>query len=104
MNVAPSCRASARNLPTVIEARCTHVRLPRAPTRWPECDEAELRADALSAIYDSLEPVAGALAQCLDTLVADKLSVDALRGFPHPRAERDLANELPSRMVDDMLG
>ncbi len=72
--------------------------------RWLECDDAELRADALSAIYDSLEPVAGALAQCLDTLVADKLSVDALRGFPHPRAERDLANELPSRMVDDMLG
>jgi oligoendopeptidase F len=63
----------------------------------------QLRADALSAIYDALEPVAGLLAQCLDTLIADKLSVDDLRGLPHPRAERDLANELPPRVVDDML-
>jgi oligoendopeptidase F len=72
--------------------------------RWLECDDAGLRADALSAIYDSLEPMAGILAHCLDTLIADKLSVDALRGFPHPRSERDLVNDLPSQVVDDMLG
>ena len=72
--------------------------------RWLECDDYELRADALSAIYDSLDPFADILAHSLDTLVADKLSVDALRGFPHPRSERDLANDLPSRVVDDMLG
>jgi oligoendopeptidase F len=72
--------------------------------RWLECDDAELRADALTAIYDALEPVAGTLAQCLDTLVADKLSIDEIRGLPHARAEQDLTNELPSQIVDDMLG
>jgi len=72
--------------------------------RWLECDDAELRAEALSAIYDALEPVADTLARCLDTLIADKLSVDDLRGLAHPRAEQDMANELQSGMVDDMLG
>lgn len=71
--------------------------------RWLECDDSELRADALSAIYDSLDPLAGILAHCLDTLISDKLSVDSLRGFPHPRSEQDLVNELPSQIVDDML-
>ncbi len=72
--------------------------------RWLECDDAGLRADALTAIFDALEPMADVLAHCLDTLVADKLSVDALRGFSHPRSERDLENDLPSQVVDDMLG
>lgn len=71
--------------------------------RWLEHHDASLRSHSLSAIYNSLEPVADTLAHCLDTLVADRLSVDALRGLPHPRAERDLINELPSQSVDDML-
>lgn len=71
--------------------------------RWLECDDAALRSQALSAIFDALEPVAGPLAHCLDTLIADKLSVDELRRLPHARAEQDMANELPSAMVDEML-
>jgi oligoendopeptidase F len=68
-----------------------------------ERDDAALRERSLAAIYDALEPVAPVLSRSLDSLVADRLGVDAVRGLPHPRAERDLTNELPSSVVDDML-
>lgn len=61
------------------------------------------REASLEAIYTALEPVAPVLSQCLDSLVADRLAVDEVRGLPHPRAERDLTNELPSAAVDAML-
>jgi oligoendopeptidase F len=61
------------------------------------------REASLDAIYVALEPVAPVLSTCLDSLVADRLAVDDVRGLPHPRAERDLTNELPSAAVDDML-
>jgi oligoendopeptidase F len=47
--------------------------------------------------------MAPVLSQCLDSLVADRLAIDEVRGLPHPRAERDLTNELPSAAVDAML-
>lgn len=68
-----------------------------------ERDDAALRERSLTAIYDALEPVAPVLSRSLDSLVADRLGVNAVRGLPHPRAERDLTNELPSSVVDDML-
>lgn len=64
---------------------------------------AARREASLEAIYTTLEPVAPVLSQCLDSLVADRLAVDEVRGLPHPRAERDLTNELPSAAVDAML-
>ena len=70
---------------------------------WLESDDGELRSESLSGIYDSLEPISPILALCLDTLVADQLAIDALRGLPHPRVERDLTNELPSQVIDKML-
>jgi len=45
--------------------------------------------------------VAPTLAVCLDTLVADRLAVDELRGLPHPRAERDLTNDMLDLVADD---
>jgi oligoendopeptidase F len=68
-----------------------------------ERDDSGLRERSLAAIYDALEPVAPILSRSLDSLVADRLGVDEVRGLPHPRAERDLTNELPSPVVDDML-
>jgi oligoendopeptidase F len=68
-----------------------------------ESDDAGLRERSLDAMYDALEPVAPVFAQCLDSLVVDNLAVGALRGLPHPRAERDLVNALPSSAVDHML-
>lgn len=68
-----------------------------------ERDDGPLRERSLAAIYDSLEPVAPILSHSLDTLVADRLAVNEIRGLPYPRAERDLTNELPRSVIDDML-
>lgn len=76
--------------------------LERARSELERAD-GPLRERSLAAIYDALEPVAPVLGQCLDSLVADRLAVDEVRGLPHPRAERDLTNELSSAVVDDML-
>jgi oligoendopeptidase F len=68
-----------------------------------ESEDTGLRERSLDAIYDALEPVAPTFSKCLDSLVTDHLEVSALRGLPHPRAARDLTNELPSAAVDSML-
>ncbi|HEX4832282.1 MAG TPA: M3 family metallopeptidase [Trebonia sp.] len=68
-----------------------------------ETDEPALRDRSLDAIYDAIEPVQEMLAHCLDTLIADRLAVNELRGLPYDRAERDLTNELPRKVVDEML-
>jgi oligoendopeptidase F len=68
-----------------------------------ESEDAGLRERSLAAIYDALEPVAPMFGQCLDSLVTDHLAVNALRGLAHPRAARDLTNELPPTAVDNML-
>lgn len=68
-----------------------------------ELEEATLRMRSLEAIYDALEPMADVLAHCLDSLVADRLAMSELRGLPYARAERDLTNELPAAVVDNML-
>jgi oligoendopeptidase F len=68
-----------------------------------ESEDAGLRERSLAAMYDALEPVAPLFGQCLDSLVTDHLAVNELRGMPHPRADRDLTNELPSAAVDNML-
>lgn len=65
--------------------------------------DGTLRERSLAAIYDTLEPMAPVLSQCFDSLVADQLAVDQVRNLPHPRAARDLTNELPSAVVDGML-
>ena len=63
-----------------------------------------LRRTALRALYRALEPHADLVAHCYDTVVADRLAVDELRGYRSPRAERDLENELPAEVVDTMIG
>jgi oligoendopeptidase F len=68
-----------------------------------ELDDAQQRVASLDAIYDALAPMAPVLSKCLDSLVVDRLELDDVRGLPQPRAERDLTNELPSAVVDDML-
>jgi oligoendopeptidase F len=68
-----------------------------------ENEKAGLRERSLAAIYDALEPMAPLFGQCLDSLVTDHLAVNALRGLPHARSDRDLTNELPSAAVDNML-
>jgi oligoendopeptidase F len=68
--------------------------------RHPDHD---LRRTALRELHRALEPHGDVLAHCYGAVVADRLAVDELRGYPSPRAERDLENELPAEVVDTML-
>jgi oligoendopeptidase F len=63
----------------------------------------EARLAAYEALFAALEPQAGVLAHVYDSLVADRLVLDRVRGYAHPREPRDLANELPSEAVDVLL-
>jgi oligoendopeptidase F len=61
------------------------------------------RADALAALHRAVEPQAATLAHCYDTLVADRLAVDEVRGYERPRQPSDVENELDASVVDTML-
>ncbi|MDX6621661.1 MAG: oligoendopeptidase [Gaiellales bacterium] len=63
----------------------------------------ETRLAAYDALFTALEPQAGVLAHVYDSLVADRLVLDRVRGYTHPRESRDLDNELPSKAVDVLL-
>jgi oligoendopeptidase F len=66
--------------------------------------DRDLRRTALRELHHALEQRADLVAHCYDTVVADRLAVDELRGYRSLRAERDLDNELPAEVVDTMLG
>ncbi|HEY3614813.1 MAG TPA: M3 family oligoendopeptidase [Gaiellales bacterium] len=63
----------------------------------------ETRLAAYEALFTALEPQTGVLAHVYDSLVADRLVLDRVRGYTHPREPRDLDNELPSKAVDVLL-
>ncbi len=63
----------------------------------------ETRLAAYEALFTALEPQAGVLAHVYDSLVADRLVLDRIRGYTQPRESRDLDNELPSEAVDVLL-
>jgi oligoendopeptidase F len=65
--------------------------------------ERETRLAAYDALFTALEPETPVLAHIYDSLVADRLVLDRVRGYGHPRQARDLANELPSEAVDVLL-
>ncbi|MBD0746773.1 M3 family metallopeptidase [Streptomyces sp. CBMA152] len=62
-----------------------------------------VRRSAYDALVRGLEPYARTLALAYDTLVADRLAVDRLRGLARPRAMSDFDNRLDSTTVDRML-
>ena len=63
----------------------------------------ETRLAAYEALFTALEPQTPVLAHVYDSLVADRLVLDRVRGYEHPRESRDLDNELPSEAVDVLL-
>ena len=63
----------------------------------------ETRLAAYEALFTALEPQTGVLAHVYDSLVADRLVLDRVRGYTHPREPRDLDNELPGKAVDVLL-
>ncbi len=79
--------------PHTIDRLLAHVRDPRR----------DIRQGAMEALYAGLEPHVDTLAHCYDTLVADRLAMDRLRGYEHPMEPTHLRNELPGAVVDTML-
>ena len=65
--------------------------------------EREVRLSAYEAVFSALEPETPVLAHIYDSLVADRLVLDRVRGYEGPREPRDLDNELPSAAVDVLL-
>jgi oligoendopeptidase F len=63
----------------------------------------EQRLGAYEALFTALEPHTPVLAHVYDSLVADRLVLDRVRGYSHPREPRDLDNEIPSAAVDVLL-
>ena len=65
--------------------------------------QREVRIAALETLYAALEPHGDVLAMCYDSIVADRLAMDRLRGYDGPMAARHLANELEPSWVDAMM-
>jgi oligoendopeptidase F len=63
----------------------------------------QVRHRALATLAGALHERLPTIAHCYDSLVADRLAVDRMRGFGGPRAVRDLENDLPPAAVDRML-
>ncbi len=65
--------------------------------------DPELRQSAMDALFVGLAPHADTLAHCYDTLVGDRLAMDALRQHGSPLEATHLRNELSELVVDRML-
>lgn len=65
--------------------------------------DRDVRRRAAEAVEQLLAPVLSTLAQCYDSLVADALAVDALRGYADPMESRNLENELEPAIVEQLL-
>ncbi len=79
--------------PHTIDRLLAHVRDP----------DREVRRGALEALFGGLEPHADTLAHVYDTLVADRLAMDRVRGYDGPMEPTHLRNELDGPSVDGML-
>jgi oligoendopeptidase F len=66
-------------------------------------EDRDVRRRALVATNDLLEPVLPVLAQCYDSIVADRLAVDRLRGHVDPMEETNLVNEVDGSVVESLL-
>ena len=65
--------------------------------------DREVRRQATAATRELVRPALPVLAQCYDAVVADRLSVDRLRGHDDPMAARNLENEIDARVVEELL-
>jgi oligoendopeptidase F len=65
--------------------------------------DREVRRRAAVATRALVEPALPVLAQCYDAVVADRLSIDHLRGHDDPMAARNLENEIDAEVVEQLL-
>lgn len=65
--------------------------------------EREVRRRAHETLFDVLSKDELVLTSVYETLIQDHLTMDRLRRFPHPMAERHLDNEIDARAVEQMM-
>jgi oligoendopeptidase F len=65
--------------------------------------DRDLRRRALESLYGVLRANAQVLTSIYDTLLQDHLTLDRLRQYPTPMAERHLANEIDPEAVAQMM-
>lgn len=65
--------------------------------------DREVRRRAQETTAGLFEPVLPVIAHCYDSLVADRLAVDELRGHDDPMAHANLENELDADVVEALL-
>jgi oligoendopeptidase F len=65
--------------------------------------EREVRRRAYETLFDVLSKHELVLTSVYETLIQDHLTMDRLRRFPHPMAERHLDNEIDERAVEQMM-
>ena len=79
---------------------------------WPLSDleaarrahpDRDVRRRAQLATNELVEPVFPVLAHCYDSLVADRLAVDRLRGHADPMEPTNLVNEIDGSVVEGLL-
>jgi len=66
-------------------------------------EDRDVRRRAQIATNELVEPVLPVLAQCYDSVVADRLAVDRLRGHADPMEPTNLANEIDAEVVEGLL-
>jgi oligoendopeptidase F len=66
-------------------------------------EDRDVRRRALQATTELLDPVRPVLAQSYDSLVADRLAVDRLRGHRDPMEPTNLMNEVDGSVVENLL-
>jgi oligoendopeptidase F len=65
--------------------------------------DRDVRRRAQIATRELVEPAFPVLAHCYDSLVADRLAVDRLRGYADPMEPTNLANEIDGSVVEGLL-
>jgi len=65
--------------------------------------DRDLRRRSAETVADVLTSIVPVLAQCYDSLVADYLAVDTLRGYADPMEQRNLENEIDPGVVERLL-
>ena len=66
----------------------------------PDRDVRRRAEETTTALFEPALPV---LAHCYDSLVADRLAVDDLRGHDDPMEQANLENEIDARVVEALL-
>jgi oligoendopeptidase F len=65
--------------------------------------DRNLRQQAMETVYQELSQHGQVLTFIYDTLIQDNLTVDRLRSYPHPMAQRHLSNEIDGTAVKTMM-